>query len=305
MRILFAGTPSTAATVLEGLISSGHDIVAVLTREDAPVGRKKILTPSAVADVASKHGLSTIKATKLTSEVLEEIKALKVDLAIVVAYGVLLREDALEAIVNGWFNLHFSVLPRWRGAAPVQHSIWSCDLETGVTLFKIDSGLDTGHVVGVAETVIEPDETSGELLQRLSSLGLTLLNQELPKLYAGTFSLTEQTGITTLAPKIQRADARISFNSSTKEIENMVRAMNPEPMAWCSFEGEPMRVIRARVSNQRVELAPGEVALVEQKVLVGTGSDVALELLEVQPSSKTAMSAKAWLNGHSGKVVLE
>ena len=305
MRILFAGTPSTAATVLEGLISSGHDIVAVLTREDAPVGRKKILTPSAVADVASKHGLPTIKATKLTSEVLEEIKALKVDLAIVVAYGVLLREDALDAIANGWFNLHFSVLPRWRGAAPVQHSILSGDLETGVTLFKIDSGLDTGHVVGVAETVIEPDETSGELLQRLSSLGLTLLNQELPKLYAGTFSLSEQDGITTLAPKIQRADARISFNSSAKEIENMVRAMNPEPMAWCSLEGEPMRVIRARVSNQRVELAPGEVTLVEQKVLVGTGSDVALELIEVQPSSKTAMSAKAWLNGHSGKVVLE
>ena len=305
MRILFAGTPSTAATVLEGLISSGHDIVAVLTRENAPVGRKKILTPSAVADVASKHGLPTIKATKLTSEVLEEIKALKVDLAVVVAYGVLLRQDALEAIVNGWFNLHFSVLPRWRGAAPVQHSILSGDLETGVTLFKIDSGLDTGDVVGVAETIIEPDETSGELLQRLSSLGLTLLSQELPKLYAGSFSLIEQAGITTLAPKIQRAHARISFNSSAKEIENMVRAMNPEPMAWCSFEGEPMRVIRARVSNQRVELAQGEVALVEQKVLVGTGSDVALELLEVQPSSKTAMSAKAWLNGHSGKVVLE
>lgn len=305
MRILFAGTPSTAATVLEGLISSGHDIVAVLTREDAAIGRKKILTASAVADVASRNGLPTIKATKLTSEVLEEIKALKVDLGIVVAYGVLLRQDALDAIPNGWFNLHFSVLPRWRGAAPVQHAILSGDLETGVTLFKINSGLDTGDVVGVAETVIEPDETSGELLQRLSSLGLTLLNQELPKLYSGTFSLTEQTGITTLAPKIQRADARISFTSSAKEIENVVRAMNPEPMAWCSFEGEPMRVIRARVSNQTVKLAAGEVALVEQKVLVGTGSDVALELLEVQPASKTAMSAKAWLNGHCGKVVLE
>lgn len=305
MRILFAGTPSTAATVLEGLISSGHDIVAVLTREDAAVGRKKILTPSAVADVASRNGLPTIKASKLTSEVLEEIKALKVDLAIVVAYGVLLGQDALDAISNGWFNLHFSVLPRWRGAAPVQHAILSGDLETGVTLFKIDSGLDTGQVVGVAETVIEPDETSGELLQRLSSLGLTLLNQELPKLYSGTFSRTEQTGLTTLAPKIQRADARISFGSSAKEIENMVRAMNPEPMAWCSFDGEPMRVIRARTSNQTVNLAAGEVALVGQKVLVGTGSGVALELLEVQPSSKTAMPAKAWLNGHSGKVVLE
>lgn len=305
MRILFAGTPSTAATVLEGLISSGHEIAAVLTREDAPVGRKKILTASPVADVAAGYGLPTIKASKLTAEVLDAIKALNVDIAVVVAYGVFLRQDALEAIPKGWFNLHFSVLPRWRGAAPVQNAILHGDSETGVTLFKIDNGLDTGAVVGVAQTVIEPDETSGELLHRLSSLGLTLLNQELPRLYSGSFSLTDQVGDITLAPKIQRADARISFTSSAKDIENMVRAMNPEPMAWCSFVGEPMRVIRARTSNQTVELAAGEVALVEQKVLVGTGSGVAIELLEVQPSSKTAMPAKTWLNGQSGKVVLE
>lgn len=291
--------------MLEGLISSGHEIAAVLTREDAPVGRKKILTASPVADVAAGYGLPTIKASKLTAEVLDAIKALNVDIAVVVAYGVFLRQDALEAIPKGWFNLHFSVLPRWRGAAPVQNAILHGDSETGVTLFKIDNGLDTGAVVGVAQTVIEPDETSGELLHRLSSLGLTLLNQELPRLYSGSFSLTDQVGDITLAPKIQRADARISFTSSAKDIENMVRAMNPEPMAWCSFVGEPMRVIRARTSNQTVELAAGEVALVEQKVLVGTGSGVAIELLEVQPSSKTAMPAKTWLNGQSGKVVLE
>lgn len=305
MRILFAGTPSTAATVLEGLISSGHEIVAVLTREDAPVGRKKIFTPSPVADIASKHGLPTIKSSKLTVDVLDEIKALQVDLAIVVAFGVLLRKDALEAIPRGWFNLHFSVLPRWRGAAPVQHAILAGDTETGVSLFKIDTGLDTGAVVGTAQKIIEPGETSGELLHRLSSIGLTLLSQELPKLYAGSYNLTEQDGLTTLAPKIQRSDAKISFAESSKEIENMIRAMNPEPMAWCLFQGEPMRIIRARISNQTVSLAPGEVALVDQKVLVGTGSVLALELLEVQPSSKTIMLAKAWINGHPGKVVLE
>lgn len=305
MRILFAGTPAAAASVLEGLISSGHEIVAVLTREDALVGRKKILTSSPVADVAVTRGLPTIKASKLTADVLAEIQALKVDLAIVVAFGVMLRQDALEAIPKGWFNLHFSVLPRWRGAAPVQHSILAGDSETGVSFFKIDSGLDTGGLVGVAKTVIEPDETSGELLQRLSSLGLTLLNQELPRLYSGSFILTEQVGVTTLAPKIQRADAKISFAATSKEIENLIRAMNPEPMAWCLFAREPMRIIRARASNHVVALAPGQVALVDQKVLVGTGLDGVLELLEVQPSSKTAMPAKAWLNGHSGKVVLE
>ena len=305
MRILFAGTPSIAADVLEGLISSGHEIVAVLTREDSPVGRKKILTPSAVAEVAEAHGLPTIKANKVNSEVLAGISKHQIDLAIVVAYGVILRRDALDAVPKGWFNLHFSKLPRWRGAAPVQHAIWSGDKETAVTLFKIDEGLDTGHVLGLAETVIEPDETSGQLLRRLSSIGVTLLNQELPKLYAGTFNLSEQQGAVTLAPKIQRVDARINFSSTSKEVENLVRAMSPEPMAWCELAGDPLRVLRARAAQGLFAIAPGEVLVQDDLVLVGCGSESALELIEVQPASKTPMSAKSWMNGQSAKVVLE
>ena len=305
MRILFAGTPSTAADVLEGLISSGHEIVAVLTREDSPVGRKKVLTPSAVAEVALAHGLPTIKANKVSSAVLAEISHYQIDLAIVVAYGVILRREALDAIPNGWFNLHFSKLPRWRGAAPVQHAIWSGDKETAVTLFKIDEGLDTGPVLGLAESVIEPDETSAELLERLSSIGVTLLNQELPKLYAGSFSLSEQQGSVTLAPKIQRLDARINFTSTSKEVENLVRAMNPEPMAWCELDGDPLRVLRARSVPGVFVLTPGEVLVQDDLVLVGCGSESALELIEVQPASKTPMSAKAWMNGQSTRVVLE
>ena len=294
MRILFAGTPSTAADVLEGLISSGHEIVAVLTREDSPVGRKKILTPSAVAEVAEAHGLPTIKANKVNSEVLAAISRRQI-----------LRRDALDAVPKGWFNLHFSKLPRWRGAAPVQHAIWSGDKETAVTLFKIDEGLDTGPVLGFAETVIEPDETSGELLGRLSSIGVTLLNQELPKLYAGTFNLSEQQGAVTLAPKIQRVDARINFTLSSKEVENLVRAMNPEPMAWCELSSDPLRVLRARAVQGLFAIAPGEVLVQDDLVLVGCGSESALELIEVQPASKTPMSAKSWMNGQSAKVVLE
>jgi methionyl-tRNA formyltransferase len=305
MRILFAGTPSTAADVLEGLISSGHEIVAVLTREDSPVGRKKVLTPSAVAEVALAHGLPTVKANKVSSAVLAEISHYQIDLAIVVAYGVILRREALDAIPNGWFNLHFSKLPRWRGAAPVQHAIWSGDKETAVTLFKIDQGLDTGPVLGLAESVIEPDETSGELLKRLSSIGVTLLNQELPKLYSGTFNLSEQQGSITLAPKIQRVDARINFTSTSKEVENLVRAMNPEPVAWCELDGDSLRVLRARSVPGPFALAPGEVLVQDDLVLVGCGSDSALELIEVQPASKTPMSAKSWMNGQSTRVVLE
>jgi methionyl-tRNA formyltransferase len=305
MRILFAGTPSTAADVLEGLISSGHEIVAVLTREDSPVGRKKVLTPSAVAEVALAHGLPTIKANKVSSAVLAEISQHQIDLAIVVAYGVILRREALDAFPNGWFNLHFSKLPRWRGAAPVQHAIWSGDKETAVTLFKIDEGLDTGPVLGLAESVIEPDETSAELLERLSSIGVTLLNQELPRLYAGSFNLSEQQGSVTLAPKIQRVDARINFTATSKEVENLVRAMNPEPMAWCELDGDPLRVLRARSVQGLFALAPGEVLVQEDLVLVGCGSESALELIEVQPASKTPMSAKSWMNGQSTRVVLE
>ncbi len=305
MRILFAGTPSTAADVLEGLISSGHEIVAVLTREDSPVGRKKVLTPSAVAEVALAHGLPTIKANKVSSAVLAEISQYQIDLAIVVAYGVILRREALDAIPNGWLNLHFSKLPRWRGAAPVQHAIWSGDKETAVTLFKIEEGLDTGPVLGLAESVIEPDETSGELLKRLSSIGVTLLNQELPRLYAGSFNLSEQQGSVTIAPKIQRVDARINFTSTSKKVENLVRAMNPEPMAWCELDGEPLRVLRARSVQGSFALAPGEVLVQEDLVLVGCGSESALELIEVQPASKTPMTAKSWMNGQSTRVVLK
>ena len=305
MRILFAGTPSTAATVLQGLVSSGHEVVAVLTREDALVGRKKILTQSAVADAANNLGLPTIKANKVDSEVTARISEYQVDLAVVVAYGVILRKEALEAIPNGWFNLHFSKLPRWRGAAPVQHSIWSGDKETGVTVFKIDEGLDTGAVLGLAETAIEPEETSGELLERLCVLGVSLLNQELPKIYAGTFRLFAQEGEITLAPKIQRIDARINFSATAKETEDLIRAMNPEPMAWCESSGDPFRILRAREVQGSFKLLPGEVTIEGERVLVGCGFDTTLELLEVQPASKTKMQASAWIHGQATSVVLQ
>lgn len=305
MRILFAGTPSTAANVLKGLVSSGHEVVAVLTREDAPVGRKKILTPSAVADEANELGLPTIKANKVDSQVIAQISEYQVDLAVVVAYGVILRKEALDAVPNGWFNLHFSKLPRWRGAAPVQHSIWSGDKETGVTVFKIDEGLDTGSILGLAETVIEPEETSGELLERLSAIGVSLLIQELPRIYAGNAKLAAQEGEITLAPKIQRADARINFSASAKEVENLIRAMNPEPMAWADFSGDPFRILRAREVQGSYKLVPGEVAIEGERVVVGCGFDTTLELIEVQPASKTKMAASAWMHGQATSVVLQ
>jgi methionyl-tRNA formyltransferase len=305
MRILFAGTPTTAATVLEGLIASGHEVVAVLTREDSLVGRKKVLTPSPVALAAEKHSLPIIRSSKLTPEVLQSISEFKAELAVVVAYGVILKQDALDSIANGWFNLHFSHLPRWRGAAPVQRAIQAGDTDIGVSLFRIDTGLDTGPVLAVADTIIEPDESAGELLGRLAKIGVSLLNQELPRLYSGSYELTEQMGEASLAPKLNRDDARIDFSKRAIEVSNLVRAMNPEPIAWCQLAGESMRVLRARPVVSSIELSLGEVAVDGNRVLVGCGDRSTLELLEVQPASKNVMSAHSWMNGQSDKVVLE
>jgi methionyl-tRNA formyltransferase len=305
MRILFAGTPTTAASVLEGLIASGHEVVAVLTREDSLVGRKKVLTPSPVALAAEKHSLPVIRSSKLTPEVLQSISELQAELAVVVAYGVILKQDALDTVANGWFNLHFSHLPRWRGAAPVQRAIQAGDTEIGVSLFRIDTGLDTGPVLAVADTIIEPDESAGELLGRLAKIGVSLLNQELPRLYSGSYELTEQMGEVSLAPKLNRDDARIDFSKRALEVSNLVRAMNPEPIAWCQLAGESMRVLRSRPVVSSIELSLGEVMVDGNRVLVGCGDRSTLELLEVQPASKNVMSAHSWMNGQSDKVVLE
>jgi methionyl-tRNA formyltransferase len=305
MRILFAGTPSTASTVLEGLLTSGHEVVAALTREDSLTGRKKVLTPSPVAETAKKHGIPCIKANKLGPDVLDEIVKHNVDFAVVVAYGVILRQDALDALPMGWFNLHFSLLPKWRGAAPVQAAIRAGDSETGVTLFRIDLGLDTGPILGSVETVIGPSETAGELLDRLSLLGLTLLNQELPRIYSGGLCLVDQNGDVNLAPKINRNDARISFSANAEQVELLVRAMNPEPMAWCMLNDDAMRVIQARAVPSTDTLDVGVVSFIDERVLVGCGEDTVLELIVVQPASKNQMPARDWLNGQSTKVVLQ
>ncbi len=306
MRILFAGTPASAATVLEGLLTSGHEVVAVLTREDSPSGRKKVLTPSPVAELALARGINLIKANKVDQHVLDEIALNKVDLAIVVAYGVILREDALRSIAGGWFNVHFSILPRWRGAAPVQRALQQGEVETGVTLFRIDTGLDTGPIVSTVPTLIQPDENAGELLARLSQLAITLLNAELPKIYASSHDLTNQVGDITLAPKTSREEAKINFSSEALKISNLVRAMNPEPMSWCVFNDEPMRVLRARDIAGHVSVGEiGEVSLVSDKVIVVCGNGTSLELIEVQPASRNAMSARDWLNGQTGAVTLK
>jgi methionyl-tRNA formyltransferase len=298
MRILFAGTPAVAVTVLGGLVNSGHEVVGVLTREDAPVGRRQLITSSPVADYALTRSIPVIKANSLGEAELARIKELKPDLAIVVAYGSILKAEALEVLSHGWFNLHFSLLPRYRGAAPVQHCLINGDEVTGVTLFKIDLGMDTGAVLSQVPTKVEADETSGFLLQRLAHLGITLLNEELPRIYAGIHSLSTQEGTPSSAPKIARKDAKINFSGSAQEIINLIRAMNPEPGAWTQINNEPIRIFEARISSESVACEAGAIVKVQDSVLVGCGDERLIELHLVQPAGRKLMSASDWLRGH-------
>lgn len=293
--IIFAGTPENAATTLRELVRNGYQIALVVTRLDAPVGRKKILTPSAVAQAANELGLPILKTNRLTTQDEQAIKQSGARLALVVAFGALLKKSTIELLDVGWFNLHYSVLPRWRGASPVQSAILAGDKSTGVSLFKIDEGLDTGDLVGVVETVIEPGENTQRLLARLTDLGVSLALQELPKLFAGIATLTAQTGSPTIAKKTTRIDARILPSDTAATAHAKVLAYNPEPMAWIEVNGQPLRVLEAAHSLQG--LAAGSLEVTKRGVLLGFADGRSIELLLVQPAGKSQMAANDWFRG--------
>lgn len=314
MKILFAGTPANAARTLQGLVDANHEIVAVLTRQDAPVGRKKVLTPSPVAQLASQLGIKTIKANSITPETEGGISALGADLAVVVAYGTLLKQGTLDLMPAGWFNLHYSLLPHWRGAAPVQSSLLAGDQTTGVSLFKLDEGMDTGPLVSQVEVEIQPRENSGELLARLTEIGISILVQELPMIAAGlaTFRAQEnhQTGSLPLASKPRRHQAQIDWNQNAINIERQVRAFNPEPMAFTYLKSESFRVLDAlalgstdwAALSEPTDVVAGQIVLENKRVLVHCGQGTLLELKEVQPAGKKAMSAIDWARGNQASV---
>lgn len=295
---------------MRALASSAFEVVAVLTRTDAPVGRKRILTPSAVADTATELGIPVIKANRIDENVREQIRATGANLGIIVAYGALLDQDALDSLEKGWINLHYSLLPRWRGAAPVQRAIMAGDRETGVTLFQLDRGMDTGPVHLQIPTVIEPDESTADLLPRLTQLGISGLAELLPRVAAGLSSPVAQDldllASMPTADKLTREDARIDWLQNAVEIENQVRGLNPEPMAWTTLEEDTFRIIEARALGATDwqtlagdESPQGEVRLEKGRVLVACGQGTLLELKIVQPAGKKPMPSGDWARGLS------
>jgi methionyl-tRNA formyltransferase len=301
MRLVFAGTPAVAVPSLAAL-ASGHDIAAVITREDAPLGRKRVLTPSPVAAAAEERGLPVIRANRLREEVTEQVRELAPDLGVIVAYGGLVREPLLSLPRLGWINLHFSLLPRWRGAAPVQHAVIAGDRETGAAVFQLVPELDAGDVFAELRRPIGPDETAGELLEALAADGAALLADTVDRLEAGTAVATPQTGEPTLAPKLTIDDGRLDFTRAADEVYARLRGVTPEPGAHALLNGERFKILRAaRTSGEA--LPPGSVEARGRSIVVGTGTEP-LELLIVQPAGKRAMPAADWWRG-AGHAVAE
>ncbi|MER8184389.1 methionyl-tRNA formyltransferase [Kitasatospora sp. NPDC094015] len=300
MRLVFAGTPEVAVPALDALLASDrHEVVAVVTRPDAPAGRGRKLVASPVAQRAEQAGIEILKPARPSEpEFLARLAELAPDCCPVVAYGALIRPGALEIPELGWVNLHFSLLPAWRGAAPVQHAVLAGDEVTGASTFLIEQGLDSGPVFGVITEEIRPSDTSGELLTRLSHSGARLLAATMDGLADGSlYGVPQPAEGVTLAPKINVEDARIEWNHPALRIDRLVRGCAPAPGAWTTFRGERLKLSGpVRLVTDAAELAPGELAVGKNSVRAGTGSHE-IELGEVQPQGKKPMRAADWARG--------
>lgn len=310
MRLLFAGTPEPAVASLEALLGSRHDVVAVLTRADAPSGRGRKLTPSPVRARADEAGIPVLTDVPRGEEFTTRLRDLQIDAAPVVAYGHILRPDVLAVPRLGWINLHFSVLPAWRGAAPVQRALIAGDEVTGATTFLLDEGMDTGPVLGTATETIRPTDTSGDLLGRLAHSGAELLVATLDALEDGTLQPQQQpTDGISVAPKLTTDDARIAWTDPALAVDRLVRGCTPAPGAWTTlpgFEADSSARLGIGPVSPRPEvtdLRPGEVQALKREVLVGTATH-AVALGEVRPVGKKAMQAPDWARG-GGRALVE
>lgn len=296
LRLVFAGSPAAAVPSLEALIAGPHDVVAVITREDSPQGRRGVLTPTPVADIAAAAGIEIIKANRLAGAATERVQELAPDLGVIVAYGGLVKEPLLGTPRLGWINLHFSLLPRWRGAAPVQRSIIAGDDLTGATVFQLVPELDAGDVFGQLTEPIGRHQTAGNLLEQLSASGAELLVRVVDSLAEGTATALPQVGDVTLAPKLTLPDGQLDWWQDAITIANHVRGVTPEPGAFTTVDGARLKVIEAAIARDVPKLAPGHFELVGKTLMIGTSSDP-IELVRVHPAGKKEMAAADWWRG--------
>lgn len=298
MRLIIAGTPAVALPALDALAASRHELLAVVTRPDAPAGRGRGLVRSPVGVWADERGIEVLTPRRPSEpDFLARLRELAPDCAPVVAYGALVPPAALEIPRYGWVNLHFSLLPAWRGAAPVQHALLHGDELTGASVFQLEEGLDTGPVFGTVTDEIRPTDTAGDLLERLATSGADLLVAVLDAIEAGTARAEPQPphGVS-LAPKVTVDDAQVRWADPAFAVDRRIRACTPAPGAWSTFRNDRVKLGPVRPVADGPELKPGELLVERSRVLVGTGT-VPVQLGEVRAAGKRAMPAPDWARG--------
>ena len=291
MKIAVAASPEVAIPTLEYLLASEHELALIISRPDSQVGRGRELTPTPVSTWANANGIELYRPSKAADF---DERLMNFDLVITIGYGVLLPEYILIQPKHGFINLHFSLLPKLRGAAPAQRAIIEGHTETGITVFQLDAGMDTGPIFLQTKHPLNPNNTAGELLIELAQLGPSAIAQTLISIDSGVLPVPQDHSLASSAAKLGKAEAQIDWSDSAEQIVNKILGFAPNPGATAKFRGDVLRVVRAKVSNQSIPV--GVISLMNASVVVGTSTS-AVELLEVTPAGKKTMSATAWANG--------
>ncbi|PTW91734.1 methionyl-tRNA formyltransferase [Microbacteriaceae bacterium MWH-Ta3] len=300
--LVFAGSPPVAVPYLDALVAAGFDVTMVITREDSPVGRKRVLTPTAVANAAERLGIPVVKANRLTNVHVPD----GTELGVVVAYGGLVPDSLLAEPVHGWLNVHFSELPRWRGAAPLQRAMMAGENSVGVTIFRLVSELDAGDVAHVTPVALGDYETATEALERIARFTASDLSYVVESVCAGEAVFRPQVGTPTFAAKLSRSDGRIDWASPSTRIDAIIRGVTSEPGAYSTVDGNSMGIVRAVVgpTENEWDAAIGSVAVRDRRVLVRCAEGT-IELMRVKPAGKGEMSAADWARGLNTAVIFE
>jgi methionyl-tRNA formyltransferase len=298
MRLVFAGTPAVALPALDAIAASSHELLAVVTRPDAPAGRGRRLVRSPAAAWADEHGVDVLTPDKPRDpDFQQRLRGLEPDCVPVVAYGALVPPAALQIPRHGWVNLHFSLLPAWRGAAPVQHAVLHGDEITGASVFQLEAGLDTGPVFGTLTDEIRPTDTSGDLLERLATAGASLLVAVLDAIEAGTTRAEPQPAVgVSLAPKLTVEDAMVRWDEPAFAVDRRIRACTPAPGAWTTFRQDRVKLGPVRPVANAPQLKPGDLLVERDAVYVGTAT-TPVALGEVRAAGRKPMPAADWARG--------
>ncbi len=301
LKIIFAGTPDFAASALTALIESEHEIVAVYTQPDRPAGRGRKLRASPVKEVALKYNIPVLQPENLKqTETQEELRNFNADVMVVAAYGLLLPQAVLDIPRYGCLNIHASLLPRWRGAAPIQRAIAAGDKQSGITIMQMNAGLDTGDILQLSSCPIKDTDNGGDLHDRLAEIGATAILETLNNLDDKLANaLAQDESVATYAHKLDKQEALINWQNSAIEIERLIRAFNPWPVAFTYLNNKPLRIWQADAQAQQSDLEPGTVINCDKKGIDISCGEGVLRILKLQPSGSKAMDTAAFMNGHA------